>query len=210
MPADADLTLHWSPRSPFVRKVMVAAHELGLTGRIALHRTVVRMAEPNPELLPDNPLSKIPTLRLPDGTALFDSVVICEYLDELAGGGRLFPAGGPARWQALGWHALGNGFLDLLILWRNERDKPAARQTPEWLDSFATRAAAVLARLEAESATLEETPFGIGHIAIGCALSYLDFRFPDLGWRAGRPALAAWHAGFAARPSACATEIVDA
>src|SRR5918911_4567025 len=98
----ADLTLHWSPRSPFVRKVMVAAHELGLADRIERVRTVVRMtARPNPDLLPDNPLGKIPTLVLADGTALFDSVVICEYLDALAGGGILFPSPGRERWTTL-------------------------------------------------------------------------------------------------------------
>ena len=121
------MKLHWSPRSPFVRKVMVAAHELGLADRIDRVRTVVRMTQPNADLLPDNPLSKIPTLVLADGTVLIDSVVICEYLDALAGGGKLFPPSGPERWTALARHALGNGLLDILILWRNERDKPEAR-----------------------------------------------------------------------------------
>jgi glutathione S-transferase len=189
---------------------MIAAQELGLAEQIALVRTVVRMGQPNPELLPDNPLSKIPTLVLPDGSALFDSLTICEYLDAQAGGNRLLPPSGPARWAALTRHALGNGYLDLLILWRNERDKPAERQTQEWLDSFATKSEATLARLEREAPDLDATSFGLGQIAIGCALSYLDFRFADLDWRAGRPALAAWHQSFAARPSVRATEIVDA
>jgi glutathione S-transferase len=204
------MRLHWSPRSPFVRKVMVAAHELGLADRIERVRTAVRMTRPNPELLPDNPLSKIPTLVLADGTALIDSVVICEYLDSLAGGGVLFPASGPGRWTALARHALANGLLDILILWRNERDKPEGRQSPEWLDSFALKTRAALDRLERDAPDLAAARFGIGHIAVGCCLSYLDFRFPDLGWREGRPALADWHEGFRARPSAQATEIVDA
>jgi len=208
MPADSSLTLHWSPRSPFVRKVMVAAHELGLEDRIVRVRTVVRMGMPNQDLLPDNPLSKIPTLVLPDGSAIFDSLTICEYLDNMAGGG-LFPPAGPERWAALTRHALGTGFLDLLILWRNERDKPAAQQTEEWLKSFATKTEATLARLEKDAPALAALPFDIGHIGIGCALSYLDFRFPDLGWREGRPALTAWHDTFRARPSAQATEAVD-
>jgi glutathione S-transferase len=202
------MKLHWSPRSPFVRKVMIAAHELGLTDRLTTVRTVVRMGAPNADLLPDNPLSKIPTLVLDDGQVLFDSLTICEYLDHL-GGGRLFPPAGPARWDALTRHALGNGLLDLLILWRNERDKPAERQTAEWLESFATKVAATLARLEREAPALGGKPFDIGQIGIGCALSYLDFRFRDLDWRAGHPAIAAWHAGFAARPSVQATEAVD-
>jgi glutathione S-transferase len=210
MSAQSRPVLHWSPRSPFVRKVMIAAHELGLAERMELRRTVVRMGQPNPDLLPDNPLSKIPTLVLPDGSAIFDSLTICEWLDAEAGGNRLLPAAGPARWAALTRHALANGYLDLLILWRNERDKPAERQTGEWLDSFAQKSTATLARLEREAPDLDATPFGLGQIAVGCALSYLDFRFADLDWRTGRPALAAWHQGFSARDSVRATEIVDA
>lgn len=200
-------TLHWSPRSPFVRKVMVAAHELGLAGRIDTRRTLVRMGAPNGDLLPDNPLSKIPTLVLPDGSALYDSLTICEYLNDVAGGS-LFPAGA-ARWPALTRQALGNGWLDLLVLWRNERDKPAAAQTAEWMDSFSTKNAATLARCEQDATSWPEGRCDIGDIAIGCALSYLDFRFADLGWREGRPVLAAWHARIAARPSFAATEAVD-
>ncbi|HYI82755.1 MAG TPA: glutathione S-transferase family protein [Acetobacteraceae bacterium] len=207
--AAARMKLHWSPRSPFVRKVMVAAHELGLADRIDTVRTVVRMTRPNADLLPDNPLSKIPTLVLADGTVLMDSVVICEYLDSLAGGGKLFPPSGAERWTALARHALGNGWLDILILWRNERDKPERARLPELLDSFAVKTRTTLDHFERDAPALSATRFGIGHIAIGCCLSYLDFRFPDLEWREGRPALAAWHEGFRARPSAQATEAVD-
>lgn len=208
-PPQIRMRLHWSPRSPFVRKVMLAAHELGLADRIERVRTVVRMTRPNPALLPDNPLSKIPTLVLADGTVLIDSVVICEYLDTLAGGGILFPAAGPERWTALARHALANGLLDILILWRNERDKPEDKRLPELLDSFALKTRTALDRLEREAPDIAAARFGIGHIALGCCLAYLDFRFPDLGWREGRPALAAWHESFLARPSAQATEIVD-
>ncbi|SDR61604.1 Glutathione S-transferase [Rhizobiales bacterium GAS191] len=204
------MKLHWSPRSPFVRKVMVCAHELGLAERIDKVRTVVRMGQPNETLLHDNPLSKIPTLVLDDGTVLFDSLTICEFLDDLAGGGRLFPCDPDARFRALTRHALGNGLLDMLILWRNERDKPEARRTPEWLDSFAVKLRASLAQLEAGAAARRGASFDIGDVAAGCALSYLDFRFPDLAWRQGHQGLAAWHEEFAARPSARATEIVDA
>lgn len=200
--------LHWSPRSPFVRKVMVAAHELELVEQISLRRTVVRMSDPNRELMERNPLGKIPTLELADGMVLCESVVICEYLDEMAGGGRLFPHGA-ARWQALWLHAMASGLLDLLILWRNERDKPAERQTASWLDSFSLKTRYSLDRFEAEAPALAERPFDIGHIALGCCLSYLDFRFSDLAWREGRVRLAAWHDSFRARPSAIATEIAD-
>ncbi|MEH2558896.1 glutathione S-transferase [Bradyrhizobium algeriense] len=203
------MKLHWSPRSPFVRKVMVAAHELGLAEKIECVRSVAAMSKPNAAIMLDNPLSKIPALVLGDGTVLVDSAVIVEYLDSLAGGGQLIAPAGRQRWLVLSRQALADGLLDLLVLWRNERDKPAGRQTHEWLDAFAVKAAATLDRLEAEAAALESEPFGIGHIAVGCALSYLDFRFADLAWREGRPRLAAWQATFAARPSARATEIVD-
>lgn len=202
------MKLHWSPRSPFVRKVMVAAHELGLTDRITTIRTVAAMNTPNVALLADNPLSKIPTLVLENGEVLYDSLTICEYLDHL-GGGRLFPPAGAARWRALTWQSLGNGLLDALILWRNEREKPEERQTRAWMDAFAIKTGKTLQRLEDQAATLEATPFNIGHVTLGCALSYLDFRFADLGWREGHPQLAAWHAGVQARPSFQATEAVD-
>lgn len=188
---------------------MVAAHELGLTDRLQTVRTLVAMSKPNAELLPDNPLSKIPTLVLDDGTALYDSLVICEYLDSI-GGPRLFPPAGPARWTALTWHALGTGLLDTLILWRNERDKPQPRQTPEWLAAFAVKTGAALDRMDTMVPELEAAPFGIGHIGIGTALSYLDFRFADLAWREGHDALAAWYHAFEARPSMLATQAVDA
>ena len=204
------MKLHWSPRSPFVRKVMIAAHELRLEERLTLLRTVVAMSKPNEALLSDNPIGKIPTLVLDDGTAIYDSLTICEYLDALAGGGRLFPAAKPERWNALSRHALANGLLDVLILWRNERDKPQARQTPEWVAGFALKTRATLERFEQLAPRLGDAPFDIGHIAIGCALSYLHFRFADLDWRAGRPTLTAWHQSFCERPSAKATEIVDA
>jgi glutathione S-transferase len=117
------MKLHWSPRSPFVRKVMVFAHEAGLVDRLTCVRTVVAMKEPNAALLADNPLSKIPTLVLEDGSSLYDSGVICEYLDTLHGRTKLFPAEGQARWTALRRQALGDGFLDFLLLWRHERER---------------------------------------------------------------------------------------
>lgn len=203
------MKLHWSPRSPYVRKVMVAAHELGLADRLTCVRNVAAMAAPNPAIMADNPLSKIPALVLDDGQVLIDSDVIVEYLDSLAGGGMLLPGHGPARWEALSRQALASGLLDLLILWRNEREKPQASQTPAWLDAFGVKARATLDRFELMAPALAAKPFDAGHIALGCALSYADFRFADLRWRDGRPKLAGWHESFAARPSAMATEAVD-
>lgn len=203
------MKLHWSSRSPYVRKVMVAAHELGLADRIECVRSLAAMEAPNPAIMADNPLSKIPTLVLDDGTALFDSDVIVEYLDHL-GGGTLLPAPGPARWDALSRQALASGLLDVLLLWRYERMKPEAQRSPAWLAAFATKTQAALDRLEHDAPATAAKPFDAGHVALGCALSYLDFRFADLQWRGTRPALAAWHDTFRARPSAMATEIVDA
>jgi len=201
------MKLHWSPRSPFVRKVMIVAHELGLAERIAHVRTVAAMAKPHAELMTDNPLSKIPTLVLDDGTVIYDSPVICEYLDTLAAPPMLFPAAPVARFTALRRQALGDGFLEMMVLLRDERMRspPSDRH----IASTAVRKAAVLQALEAEAAALSATPFGIGHIAIGCALSYLDFRFADEDWRTSHPSLADWHGAFAARPSVRATEPVD-
>jgi len=197
------MKLHWSPRSPYVRKVMVCAHELGIVSRLELVRTVTAMLQPHEALMRENPLSKIPTLVLDDGTILYDSVVICEYLDHLARG-TLFPAQGMERWQALRWHALGDGLLDALILWRNERE----RQVPleALLSAFALKTQATVAQLEREAEALERAPFSIGHIAVGCALGYLDFRFQALAWRAQAPRLAQWLAQTALRPSFAANE----
>ena len=203
------MKLHWSPRSPFVRKVMIFAHETGLADRIERVRTVVAMTKPNAALMRDNPLSKLPTLVLDDGRVLFDSFVICEYLDGLHAGAQLLPKAGPERWNVLRWHSLGNGLLDMLVLWRNERDREPQRQVKELLDAYGSKSAATLARLDQEAAALDAAPFGLGHIAIVCALGYLDFRFAGFDWRAGHPRIAAWFAAQSQRPSVRMTAPVD-
>jgi glutathione S-transferase len=200
------MKLHWSPKSPYVRKVMVCAQELGVADRLELVRSVAAMLKPNARLMEDNPLSKIPTLVLDDGFTLFDSVVICEYLNDLAGG-TLFPAQRPDKWQALRWHALGDGLLDALILWRNEREREVPLQP--LIDAFELKTRAALAVLDDEAQALAETPFSIGHVAVGCALGYLDYRFDALGWRRLAPRLADWQARVAERPSFQGTEPVD-
>lgn len=200
------MRLHWSPKSPYVRKVMICAHEVGLAERIELVRSVAAMLKPNARLMQDNPLSKIPTLVLDDGFTLFDSVVICEYLDEL-GQGSLFPRQGPDKWQALRWHALGDGMLDAAILWRNERERAAA--LPALLEAFELKMRAALKQLDDEVQALAETPFSIGHVAIGCALGYLDYRFDAFGWRQLAPRVAEWEAELRQRPSFKQTEPID-
>jgi glutathione S-transferase len=200
------MKLHWSPKSPYVRKVMIAAHELNLLASLELVRSVAAMLKPNERLMQDNPLSKIPTLVLGNGFTLFDSVVICEYLNDLAGG-PLFPRDGQDKWQALRWHALGDGMLDAAILWRNEREKEAA--LPALLAAFELKMHAALKQLDDEAQALAETPFSIGHITIGCALGYLDYRFESLAWRGIAPRLASWFEELAARPSFKSTEPID-
>jgi len=199
-----------SPRSPFVRKVMVFAHETGLASRIETVKTLVSSSTANRELMRFNPLGKIPTLITDDGKVLFDSSVICEYLDSLHGGEKLYPQAPEKRWQALRWHALGDNMLDNLILWRGELMRPKPQQSPEILAAFDAKIRASLDALENEAAALGAASVGIGHVAIGVALGYIDFRFPDLGWRNRHPKITAWNETFAQRPSIRNTMPVDA
>ncbi len=194
------MKLHWSPKSPYVRKVMVCAHELELLGRLDLQRSVAAMLAPNTQIMKDNPLSKIPTLVLDDGSALFDSIVICEYLNELAAGD-LFPAKGPEKWQALRWHAFADGVLDVLILWRNERERGELQRSDALIEAFRLKTHASLRQLESETKQIRARSFSIGHITLGCALAYIDFRFNELGWREQAPQLAAWYQDISQRPS---------
>jgi glutathione S-transferase len=210
MPKRKRMKLYWSSRSPFARKVMVFAHEVGIAGRIELVRTLVSMTQPNRELMVHNPLGKIPTLVTGEGAVLFDSTVICEYFDSLHKKPKLFPKSPARRWQALRWHALGDNLLDTLVLWRNESLRPAPRQSPEIVIGFLVKTQSALDALEKEAADLAKAPFGIGHVAIGVALGYIDFRFPDLKWRDKRERLAAWYVSFAKRPAARLSVPVDA
>jgi glutathione S-transferase len=200
------MKLHWSPKSPYVRKVMICAHELDMLPRLELVRSVAAMQKPNPAIMADNPLSKIPTLVRDDGSALFDSIVICEYLNDLASG-TLFPAQGEARWQALRGHALGDGLLDVLILWRNEREREVPLKV--LLDAFELKTRACLQLLEDEADALSKAPFSIAHVTLGCALGYLDYRFDMLAWRTLAPRLASWFEALRARPSFQSTEPID-
>jgi glutathione S-transferase len=186
---------------------MVVAHDIGVADRIECVRTLAAMMKPHPDLMLDNPLSKIPTLVLDDGTVLYDSPVVCEYLDSLHAGRKLIPAELGPRMTALRRQALGDGFLDFLLLWRNEQEREHASQVHR--ASYAERRRATLLALDREAEALASSPFSVGHIAIGCALSYLDFRFAADDWRGGQPRIAAWHAIFAKRPSVRATEPID-
>ena len=203
------MLLHWSPRSPYVRKVMIALHEMGLQDRVRTVRTVVGGTTPHLELMRQNPLGKIPTLVLDDGSVLYDSPVIIEYLDTLHSGARLYPREGAARWTALRRHALGQGMLDAALACIGERFRPAERQSAPHMELWLLKLRSCVDALEAEADALTADAFTVGHLAIGVALSYLDFRFAELGWRKGHERLAGWHAGFDARPSVQANPPVD-
>jgi glutathione S-transferase len=202
------MTLHWSPRSPYVRKVMIVAHELGLADRLRTVRTLVGGTTPHLALMRENPLGKIPTLVMEDGTVIYDSPVICEYLDTLHDGPKLFPRW-PERLTALRQLALGDGMLDIALAWLGERFRPAERQSAPHIALWEGKIRACVEALEQEADALTASRLTIGHIAIGVALSYLDFRFGNLRWREDHPRLTAWHATFDARPSVVAKPPID-
>ena len=197
------MQLYFSPASPFVRKVRVTAHELGLSGRIELTSVTLTPVSPHEAVRSSNPLGKIPALITDEGTALYDSPVICEYLDALAGGNRIFPAPGPARWTALRRQALADGMMDAAVLTRYEQAvRPKELRWEAWVDGQLLKIRTALDALELESL---EGAFDIGTISIACALGYLDLRFANEGWRKSRPRLGAWLAGLSQRPSLAAT-----
>jgi glutathione S-transferase len=194
------MKLYYSPASPFVRKVLVCAYERGLDGRIEQVATKVVPSEPNREYARVTPLMKLPALQCEDGLVLFDSVVICEYLDSLSNAPRLFPPEGPARWRALRMHALADGILDAAVLGRYETAvRPAELRWDAWLLGQLAKVDQALDFLEANLREVEG--LDIGAVAVGCALGYLDFRYADRHWRDGRPNLAAWFEPMSRRPS---------
>lgn len=203
------MILHWSPRSPYVRKVMIALHEMGLQDRIRTVRTIVGGTTPHWELMKINPLGKIPTLELGDGTVLYDSPVIIEYLDTLHTGPKLIPASGPERLTALRRHALGQGMLDAALPLLGEGFRPKEKQSEPHMELWRAKLRACADALEHEADSLASIPFTIGHLAIGVALAYLDFRFDAMQWRDGHPRLSAWHAMFNERPAVRANPPVD-
>lgn len=197
------MKLHWVPLSPYARKVIIAAREHRIFERIELIET--KVTPPNRELMQLNPLNKVPTLVLEDGTPLYDSVVICEYFDSVGLGPKLFPSAGKERWEALRRHALGSGFSDILIAWRTEIMQPPEMQSKERIDKYVLKTKRILEALEHE-AHEPRSSFDIGDLSIGCALAYLSFRFPQFALQPAS-ALATWYESFDARPSVAATRI---
>jgi glutathione S-transferase len=192
-----------SPLSPFVRKVRVALIETGLAGQVEEVRLATTPLDTDPQAAAANPLGKIPALIRDDGAALYDSRVITRYLDDLAGGG-LYPQ---ARlWEVLTLEATAEGIMDAAVLMTYEgRFRPEDLQYAPWVEAQWAKTARALGAVEARWMSHLAGPFDMSHIAMGCALGYLDFRHDARGWRQGHPALAAWYATFAARDSMVAT-----
>ena len=194
------MKLAYSPNSPYVRKCVALAIQRGIDKQMELWT----VGTTDPALLKVNPLSKVPTLVLDDGTALYDSPVICEYLDSVGDGPKMFPPVGPARWKALRQEALGDGILDATQPRRREIALPQdeGRQTYIVLQQGKVKAA--LAVLEAEADDLGMLT-NIGEITIACALGYMDFRYANEPWRPGHPKLEAWYAKVSAMPAMART-----
>jgi glutathione S-transferase len=195
-----------SPSSPFGRKVKIAAALCALTSKVTIEPADT--GNPNDSLRDQNPLGKIPVLITDDGTAIYDSRVIAEWLDVQAGGGVIIPRG-EARFAALTLQALADGIMDASILIVYEgRFRPEEKHHRPWMDLLGDKVARALSVLEAAPPEIGDRPH-IGHVALACALGYRDFRF-DGGWRSGHPGLVAWLNEFAARvPAFAATALAE-
>lgn len=198
------MKLYHSQTSPFVRKCMFIAHHLGLADRIEKLPAAANPVNRDKSILPSNPLGQVPTLITDDGTVLFDSRVVCEYLDQL-GKGSFFPAGA-ARWRVLTEQSLADGILDAALLTRYEGAmRPEGMRWPDWTAGQMDKINVGLAHFE-KNADGAADRIDIGTVTLGCALGYLDFRFADLGWRSRCPKLAAWYEKFSALPAMQATK----
>jgi len=199
--SEARMRLWHNAASPFARKVRIVARETGLGALVDEVQTLVNPAKPNADLAKENPLVKIPALATPDLGTLYDSAVICEYLDSLNGEAPLFPKAGPERWRALRLQSLGDGILDAAVLLRYEGAlRPEALRWADWVSGQWSKVRGGLNELERDCPTWDGR-FGIGQITAACVLGYLDFRFPGENWRQPHPALAAWFAKISIRPS---------
>ena len=199
-----DLTLYWAPTSPFARLVMAAAHELGVAGRLRLvEATVENIVD---VVSPANPLAQIPTLDLGNGMILYDSAVIVAWLDTQFGETLDSPLGGAGddRWRIATRTAAATGLMDAAVAGRHLSLQPESQRPDSLIERLRDRRARVLTHL-AETAAPAGAPVTTDAIAAGCALGYLDFRYPEEDWRGGRPALASWYDAFGRRPAMLAT-----
>jgi glutathione S-transferase len=196
------MKLTFSPASPFARKVRIAAIELGLIDKIEFVPTTVVPGQANEDYSKITPMKKLPVLILDNGDVILDSYVIVEYLDELAGGGKLIPLSGPERWKVKSDHSLLQGMLDSMLLCRYEKIlRPQGLQWQVWSDDHWNRAWSGMARFEHEVDAMLARPLDIAQIGLVCVLGYADFRFADCGWRKAYPKLDAFHQKMLERPS---------
>jgi glutathione S-transferase len=201
------MKLFYSAASPYVRKVMVAAHETGLAVRIELVPSAASPVDRNRAIAEHNPAGRVPTLVADDGSAIFDSRVICEHLDRLHDGAPLIPREPADRIRTLTLNALADGLLEAGVLSRYETVmRPQELRWQAWIDGQRGKIEASLDSLDGRWIGHLESRLDLGGIAAGCALGWLDFRFAEvIDWRASRPRLAAWYEGVSARPSMAAT-----
>lgn len=196
------ITLLSASASPFVRKVRVLLLETGQED-VTLQDVATTPVATAPEVAAANPVGKIPALIRDDGPTIYDSRVICRFLDDRAKAG-LYPE--HQLWDTLTLEATGDGIMDAAVLMVYEaRVRPEDMRYQPWLDAQWGKIARALDKLDTRWMSHLHGPLDMGQIAIGCALGYLDFRHPDKEWRKGRDALAAWEARFAERPSMRAT-----
>ena len=200
------MKLYYTPTSPFVRKVMLVAHETGQAGRIETTFLRPTPTKTDAGLSQDNPISKIPALILPDGSPLYDSAVICEYLDSAHAGPKLIPPSGDARWRVLRLEALVDGILEAAVSVFYERTlRPKELVWEDWIQGQSQKVRQGLDALETEAPRFGPD-VDLAQLCAGAAVGWLEFR-PVLGdIRAGRPALFAWYDRFRERPSMRATE----
>ncbi|MCF8467454.1 MAG: glutathione S-transferase N-terminal domain-containing protein [Sneathiella sp.] len=196
------MKLCYSALSPFVRRVRITAIEHNLLDKIEIvdsdHSDMFK------GINPATPLGKVPSLTLENGEVLFDSLVICEYLNSIGSGPSLFPASGPERWRVLTLHAMADGMTDAAYQRRVDSILPEGEGSPSWSARLKLSMESCLDVMEQQVESYADD-LNIGTIAVSCALGYHDFRFGPEQWRNGRPKLAAWYERFAARPSIAQT-----
>jgi glutathione S-transferase len=192
--------IYYSVNSPFARKCLVAAHELGLKDRVERVNAEAHPVKRDRALVAINPLGQVPTLVADDGTILYDSRVICEYLNDL-GGGAIIPSDPAMRWRALTEQALADGVTDAALLTRYETvARPQEMRWADWIAGQLDKVATGLMDIERRASGFGDR-VDIGTIALACALGYLDFRFASFGWRDRHPNTAAWFEWFGGRES---------
>lgn len=200
------MVLFHAPLSPFVRKVLLVLHETGQLDRVRLQTVNISPVSGDEQLNQDNPIGKIPALRLEDGSVLHDSRVICEYLDSQHVGNPLIPREGSARWRRLTLASQADAIMDAAVSSRYESFlRPEDKRWDGWLQAQSQKIRRGLVDLEQHHLAEIASGFDIAAIGVACALGYLDLRHPEFGWREQQPGLAEWYAQVSQRASMLAT-----